>query len=277
MTSAAIVALLLAYAVGAGSVWRRAGVGRGVLGGHALRFGAGWVALSAALASPLEAAAGRSLAAHMAQHLLVVAVAAPLFATAGVGLALAHALPRRARLALAPAAARVLAPARRPGGSPLPAAAAYAGVVWAWHAPFAYQAALASAPVHAAEHLSLLAVAWAFWATVLPAPGRARRGPGAVAALLGASFALGALGAFMTLAPVPWYRAYAAAAAASGGDAMADQRLAGLLMWMPTGSVHAGAALVVAAGWLRARPARAAAGREPAGGGAALAAGEAGA
>jgi cytochrome c oxidase assembly factor CtaG len=48
-------------------------------------------------------------------------------------------------------------------------------VVWVWHASAPYQATLESDLVHAAEHLSLLAVALFFWQAVL-VPDTAGRG-----------------------------------------------------------------------------------------------------
>jgi cytochrome c oxidase assembly factor CtaG len=58
----------------------------------------------------------------------------------------------------------------------------------------------------------------------------------------------GALGALMAFSSSPWYAGYAA----SGLDAFGltpaeDQQLAGLLMWVPGGLVHAGAGLALLA------------------------------
>ena len=56
-------------------------------------------------------------------------------------------------------------------------------------------------------------------------------------------------GAIMALARSPWYAGYAALGLAPMGlTPLEDQQLAGLLMWVPGGLVHAGAAL-----WLLAR------------------------
>jgi len=61
----------------------------------------------------------------------------------------------------------------------------------------------------------------------------------------------GILGALMTLAPRVLYRLQTQAAPAFGLTALEDQQLAGVIMWVPAGTVYAGAALVLAALWIR--------------------------
>jgi len=256
MAALSLFVLGLGYAYGAGRAWRSRGIGRVVSRGDAVRFGVAWLVLSAALLSPLEALSGRYLSAHMLQHLLLVVVAAPFLATSGVGRAGLFVLPRAARLKVGRGLIAQLGGVRRGLANPIAALASYVAVLWLWHAPVAYQAAMGGGLVHALEHGTMLLVGCLFWASVLPAAGGTHRRAGAVAALLAASFAGGGLGALMTLSPVAWYPAYEAVAAATGGDAMRDQQLAGLLMWMPMGAVHAIAAVVVAGRWLRPGTAR---------------------
>lgn len=259
MTAPLLALVAVAYGTGLGLAWRRTGPGKVVGFGEAARFTFGWLALGGALLSPLSAAAGRSLAAHMVQHLLVVAVAAPLWASAGVGRALLCLLPLGTRRALAAGTLRTVPGAREALLSPLSATAIYVATLWLWHMPAAYLGALGHEVLHGAEHGAFLAAACLFWATVLPGPKGAHRRTAAHVALLGASFAIGGLGALMALSPRPWYPEYAALAAATGRDALSDQQLAGVLMWMPMGGVHAAAALAIAATWLRPRPGRRAA------------------
>ena len=62
----------------------------------------------------------------------------------------------------------------------------------------------------------------------------------------------GALGALMAFSSSPWYAGYAAMGVSGIGlDPVTDQQLAGLLMWIPGGLVHAGAALVLLNRWLK--------------------------
>ena len=66
------------------------------------------------------------------------------------------------------------------------------------------------------------------------------------ACLFATSLVEGALGALMSLSASPWYAAYAAMGLSGIGlDPATDQQLAGLIMWIPGGVVHGGAALVL--------------------------------
>jgi len=69
-----------------------------------------------------------------------------------------------------------------------------------------------------------------------------------------------ALGALLTFAPRVWYPLYAMRSPAAGLDALDDQRLAGLLMWIPFGVIFLLLGLGLFAAWLgeaerRAKPA----------------------
>jgi cytochrome c oxidase assembly factor CtaG len=61
----------------------------------------------------------------------------------------------------------------------------------------------------------------------------------------------GALGALMAVAPHVIYGVQTAHAAAWGLTPLEDQQLAGLVMWIPAGTVYAAAAIVFAAQWVR--------------------------
>ena len=203
----------------------------------------GLCAVAVALAPPFERLAGERFAAHMIQHLVLILVAAPLIAAARpVNVAVA-ALPTHVRRALHRSAragpGRALRRLRHPVVVWLLATAA----LWAWHSPGLYQLALRSDPVHAAEHLSFLVTAGLFWSLVLGAgrvggpPGAAAR-PVAVALVFATALASGALGAALTFAGAPLYPEQAAMVVATGGDPLADQQLAGVLMWVPPGLVY---------------------------------------
>jgi putative membrane protein len=60
------------------------------------------------------------------------------------------------------------------------------------------------------------------------------------------SIVSGALGALMAFATSPWYAGYARLGMAPFGlTPSEDQQIAGLLMWVPGGLVHAAAALLM--------------------------------
>ena len=168
-----------------------------------------------ALVPPLDRAASDSLTAHMVQHVLLLAVAAPL-----LGAGLPH-LARRHRWVWWAVATLVV----------------QAGVMWAWHAPSPYDEALIHEPVHAFEHLSLLASATAFW-WVLDVR---RPAGGVVAFVFVAALPGSALGAAMTLATSTWYPRY---------PSLSDQQLAGVVMWAFAGLAYVVAGAAVFAVWL---------------------------
>jgi putative membrane protein len=172
-------------------------------------------------AGPLPALADSSFAAHMALHLGVVALAAPL---------LAHGL------------ADIVPPA--PPALSAPAAATLEMVVvWAWHAPVLCAVARRTMAGHLAEQASWVGVGLLLWMSVT---GRARdaTGPwGAVVALLFTAMHMALLGALIAFAPRPLYPA--APIAPGGLTALADQQLGGILMLAVGGTVYLAAALAI--------------------------------
>ncbi|MDB5520875.1 MAG: hypothetical protein JWQ82_472, partial [Tardiphaga sp.] len=60
----------------------------------------------------------------------------------------------------------------------------------------------------------------------------------------------GILGALMALAPRVLYTAQTQAARSWGLTPLEDQQLAGIVMWIPAGTIYAGAALTMAALWV---------------------------
>ena len=215
------------YAAGIGRLWRRAGVGRGVGGARVAAFAAGWGALGVALVSPLDAAGETSLAAHMVQHMLLLAVAPPLL-LAGLPAAV---LPRILPARVARGAARVW---RAVGGLGA-AAVAHAIVLWGWHAPAAIAWSLRVDAVHWAMHASFLVAGLWFWHALW----RSARGGVAIAVTMAH---MGLLAALLTLSPRAWYADY---------PALADQQLAGLIMWVPGSAPYLIGGLVLAAAWFR--------------------------
>lgn len=252
------------YLRGTRALWARVGVGHGLGRWQVMAYAGGLLTLVTALISPLDALGGALLSAHMVQHLLLIAVAAPLLVLGQPPTALLWAVPERRRRQLGRWWRG--APALRSAWSmltlPLVAWLLHTAALWAWHAPPLYQAALDVPLLHGAEHLSFLGTGLLFWWTVLapgPAvvlPSRPRQTAYGLGAL--SIFALtlqsGLLGALMTFAPAPWYPAYTGRTAPWGLAPLEDQQLAGLLMWVPGGMVYAAVALVLLAVWIRPRP-----------------------
>lgn len=233
LAAVGLVLLAFGYLRGVERLWRQAGRNRVVRGWQVGAFAAAWTALLVALVSPIEGLAGTLLSIHMVQHLLLALVAAPLLVVSGPLLPLVRALPER--LARRVHGWRPSVRWRRRGHSFAATAAAaglYVGVLWLWHAPPLYEAALRSGAVHAFEHATMLGAAVWLWTAVLQRGGPRRRGSptGALAMFATATLTVG-LGALLTFSPASWYAHYAPGAAAWGLTALQDQQRAGAIMW----------------------------------------------
>ena len=204
-----------------------------------------------AVSPPMEQASAARFAAHMAQHLLLVLGAAPLIVLGRPMPVILRGLPPWLR----DRTAGVMGRARRAvKGVPLAAVAAgawllHAASVWMWHVPALYNAALHNPWIHGLEHATMVLGAIPFWMVVLE-PFRAGSLPGvaAVPYLFTASLHGGALGALLAVAPNAWYEH--SIYAPPGMDMVADQQLAGVIMWMPGALVYLGTALALFAFWM---------------------------
>lgn len=242
-----VAALGAAYGRGVQELWVRRGAGAVLPGWRVAAFGLGLLTLLAAQQGPVHAAAEASLAGHMVQHMVLMLVAGPLLAAGGAAVPLVVAAPRRVRQVVARAragsAARWL---RRSLNSALLTAGVYTLVLWLWHLPAPYRWVEQSETLHGVEHASLVAVSWLLWSTVVGAP-RVRLSPPVGLLLLFASgMPAAALGAVLTLAPAPIYPTEVLA----GPDPLADQQLAGLVMWVPMDVVMLIAALALVLRWI---------------------------
>jgi cytochrome c oxidase assembly factor CtaG len=205
---------------------------------------AGLVALFVALASPLDVLADRSLAVHMAQHLVLLVVVPPLV-LAGAPLApLLLGMPRGAiRRTAGRLAARSGAWLRRP----LVGLVALSLATWGWHVPAAFELALRSRAWHVAEHASFVAAGLLFWWPVVrPWPWRgAWPAWVTVPYLLVADVQNTALAAILVFAGRAFYPSYG-----TGPDALDGQVVAGVLMWVPMSLAYLVPAAVLTVRWL---------------------------
>ncbi|HET7601014.1 MAG TPA: cytochrome c oxidase assembly protein [Gemmatimonadales bacterium] len=215
-------------------------------------FLAGWLILTLSLVSPLAAMGEALFSAHMAQHELLMVLAAPLLVVARPLQTLLRGLPPALRRAAARALARPLV-RRSLHLLALPAVAfvIHSVAVWVWHVPALFDETLHSETVHAAQHLSFFGTAVLFWWALWVGPrGRPNHG---VALFLVFLIALhtGALSALLFLSSSAFYPAYAASAPLWGLTPLEDQQLGGLIMWVPGGLAYVVAAVAIGAVWLR--------------------------
>lgn len=219
-----LIALWWAYPLGAVRVTPRAR--------DRAAFHAGMLVAGLALLGPFDDWAGRSTAMHMAQHMMLIVVAAPL-------LVLGRPLPQW-RAALGAWVAAAARPVLRSTRYPMAWAGLHGLAIWFWHLPGPYMAAVFDNWLHVLEHACFLLTAWPFWWSVLRAPA-GRRGT-ALLALLITLMHTGLLGAVLAFSTAPLYFAES--------RSLADQQLAGLLMWAPGGLAYMAGAARCAHRWL---------------------------
>ena len=239
------------YARGVRALWARAGRGQGIRRWEAGAFAAGWASLVIALVSPLDALGGVLFSAHMAQHEVLMLIAAPLLVLGRPLVAFLWALapPRRERIA-AWVQSRPVAAGWRAITGPLTVFAIHGVALWVWHIPSLYEATLTSDFIHALQHLSFLGSAALFWwAMIHGRYGRIGYGV-AVFYVFATSLHSSVLGALLTFAPRLWYPIYAVRTARWGLRPLEDQQLAGLLMWVPSGVIFILLGLALFAAWL---------------------------
>ncbi|CCD94274.1 Membrane protein-like protein precursor [Bradyrhizobium sp. ORS 375] len=211
-------------------------------------FWTGWLTLAATLTSPLHWLGEHLFTFHMIEHEILMAISAPLIVASRPLGTMLWALPRGVRRW----SGRTLnLPMLRSAWSWLVrggnATLLHGVAIWVWHVPVLFDAAVDQVALHRLQHLSFFGTAVLFWWAVL---WRSQAGAAAwhvVITMLHTSV----LGALMALAPRVLYSAQTASSAAWGLTPLEDQQLAGLIMWVPAGTIYAGAALVLIVLWIK--------------------------
>jgi putative membrane protein len=239
------------YARGVARVWANAGVGHGIRRLSVAAYGAGMASLIVALVSPLDPLAALLFSAHMSQHELLMLVAAPLIVMGHPIIALLWAVPTAVRDRLLRASKQPTTHAVwRATTHPIVALIVHAVVLWAWHVPYLFEAAMRNEPLHAVQHLMFFGTAALFWWSLLAGRyGRAGYGV-AVLFVFATGLHTGLLGVLLTFARRLWYPIYDARARGIGTDPLSDQTLAGLIMWIPAGAILFVFGLGLLAAWV---------------------------
>lgn len=244
--------------VGAGLLWRWAV--RRVNAAHpatpvpksrSLAFAAALAAVAVALQSGIERYDTSLFWVHMLQHLLLTMVAAPLVALSGpITLLLRVAGPSERRRFILPVLHSRLV---RVASHPVVAWLVFAGVAWATHFSPLFDAALEDRLVHDFEHGLLFASGLLFWwpaAGVDPTPWRLSY----PARLLYVGLQM-PQNTFLSLAiysaSAPLYPHYATLVRGWGPTPLADQQIAGGIMWVAGDLMFLVVALALLAAWMQ--------------------------
>ncbi|SNY43913.1 Cytochrome c oxidase assembly factor CtaG [Arsukibacterium tuosuense] len=193
---------------------------------RALLFHSSCVLCAIAVIGPLDELAETSASAHMIQHMLFMVVITPMWALSMPLAQFAAASGHWGRL--------VWQPLLKLTAFPLSLAYLHAAMVWFWHTPRFYVLALEHPWWHLVEHFCFIFSAVILWWAVLNCSERSRSW--ALLALLFTLMHTGFLGALLTFADTLLYYPE---------HQLADQQLAGLLMWVPGGLPY-----LLAAAWL---------------------------
>jgi putative membrane protein len=246
-------AIFIAYLVGRWRLGNRSKYAVSALG-PGLLFWVGFGALVLALLSPLDAYSGDLFFMHMVQHLLLMMVAAPLLLLANPVATYLWVLPQGPRHWIGRTLNSSGILRRLLLGATVPVAAwlLFGVVMWVWHAPPVYDAALDRESLHALEHLTMFGAAVIFWWPVIgPAPVRSHLAhPLRLLYLFLALFHNILLGAMLTFGEPPVYSHYLAAVDHWGVTPAQDQQLGGILMWLGGSMMYLVAMLTIFMGWL---------------------------
>ncbi len=213
-------------------------------------FLAGLAAIELALQSPIEHYDTTLFSDHMVQHILLTLVAAPLLA-AGAPITLLLRVARagqRRSLILPVLHSRVLKVISFPVVSWL----VFAAVMWGTHFSPIFNESLENPLLHDLEHIAYLAAGLLFWWPVIGADPSPWRMPHPVRVLY--VFLQMPQNTFLALAiysaTTPLYAHYATLVRSWGPDPVADQQLAGGLMWVGGDLIFLVAILFVVRGWM---------------------------
>ena len=197
--------------------------GRGAGVRQASFFAAGMIALLAAVATPLDGLGEDYLfSSHMLQHVLLGDLAPVLL------------LLSLSRVILRPVTRRLMRVERAlgPFASPWTGIAIWLGLVYVWHVPAMYEAAIEHPVVHLIEHASFFTAGVAvWWPLVQPVPmRRPLQGLWTVAYIGVAKFSLAALGLYLTWSQNLLYDHYGEVPRIWGMSAIDDQNAGGAIM-----------------------------------------------
>jgi cytochrome c oxidase assembly factor CtaG len=197
--------------------------GRGAGPIQAIAFAASMLALLAAMVSPIDRLGEDYLfSAHMAQHILLGDIAPLLLLLA------------LSRVIMRPATRRFSRLERRMGALASPPAfiALWLALVYFWHVPALYDAALRDPAVHALEHTCFFAAGLAvWWPLIQPVPMRRRlTGVQPLMYIFAAKVGLAALGIYLAWSQSLAYDYYAGVPRIWGLSAIEDQNVGGAIM-----------------------------------------------
>jgi putative membrane protein len=226
---------------------------------------AGLLVIALALVSPIDVLVQQLFFVHMIQHLLLIMIAPPLLLLPNPMPFLLWGLPDGLRRSVGRGLGRVLNKDSMTGSlirkatTPAVIYLLFIIVVFGWHDPDLYNAALRSDLVHDIEHITFFLAGMLFWWQIIGA------GPiihkqfgriGRIAFTLAAIPPNMALGIVLAFTPVVVYTHYNDVPRLLNMSPLTDQQLSGIIMWIPGSMMYIIAALILIAGLLKGEDAK---------------------
>lgn len=217
-------------------------------------FTGGLVLLILTVEGPFDRYGDVSAGIHMAQHMVLLYLVAPVLVAAAPLTVVARGLPAGFRRRWIDPVARsrivqVLA-------DPWVVAAVYVAAIVATHFTGWYDAALRDVKIHQAEHVAYLAAGFVWWTVLLGRDGRPvrRSAPRRLLVVLALEPVMTVIAIVFVIAPDPLYRGYVALRAPWGGReaTLASQQVAGAIMWVPSTLSTMALLVALTVSWYRA-------------------------
>ncbi len=252
-----IIVLALAgtfFTIGWVRLRRRQRRGQLAKGWKLASYWAGLLISGIALMSPIDTLGGQLFLMHMVQHLLLIMISPPLLLITNPMPFMLWGIPKKWRRGIGHGLGRLLH--RDKAFRKNFKIATSAGIIWlvwvimvfGWHDPFLYNAALTYEWVHDLEHISFFLAGMLFWWHVTGAGPRLHK----QASLFGRiAFVIGAIppnmltGVALAFAKEPVYTYYTAVPRLWNLTVMDDQQIGGVIMWVPVSMMYIIAALVL--------------------------------
>ena len=216
---------------------------------------AGFAVLIFAMAGPPEAFSDSMFFSHMTQHILIAMVASVLLLAAKPMACYLWALPETMRIGVAPALAQRgwLRSINIFLTNPRVALPLFVLTLWLWHIPEAYNSALRYEMLHLAMHISMFATAVLFWWPIIgPPPVRSQLTyPQRIIYLILVVTPTAVLAAMITLSNSVIYTHYLDTPHHFTLTPEEDQRVGGLLMWIPGNVVYLSTLTTLFFRWFR--------------------------
>jgi cytochrome c oxidase assembly factor CtaG len=211
-----------------------------VRGWNAAAFYGGLAVVVVALESPIDALSASLFSFHMIQHLMLIMVAAPLLMLGDPGVTVMRGLPLRPRRAALGYLtqhtwSRRLGRALATLNTPVLAFGIFTADLYLWHWSYLFNLTLADDTVHLVEHTCFLLTSLLFWAQLIDQRAIHVHLSYVRRALYGvfAGAAGNVLAMYLVFAPKPMYGYANLATRTYGMTALADQQIAGAIMWVP--------------------------------------------